>query len=198
MKIILLTSLFLIPSFLLSQEPAPDNSSAKSCLTETEQQLAIMINTYRAENHLPAIELSVSLTYVAHTHCNDLAESNVNSGKCNLHSWSDHGKWTSCCYTPDHRHAACMWNKPRELTSYTGDGFEIAYFTTATFDSPAAYAKEILESWKESPAHNEVIINRGIWDKVAWKAMGVSIWRRYATVWFGKETDLAGKPDICK
>jgi uncharacterized protein YkwD len=197
MKAHFLFFLFLLPLFLFAQDRVNSKASTIECLSETELQLATLINAYRAEKRLPAIELSASLCHVAHTHCLDLAESNAYTGKCNLHSWSGNGKWTSCCYTPDHVHAACMWNKPRELTSYKGDGFEIAYFTTAVFESPSAYAKEILRSWKGSPGHNEIIINEGKWDNMDWKAMGVGIWQGYATVWFGTILDPAGKPEIC-
>jgi len=198
MKFCLLASLFLFSNCLFAQAPDPGNSFPKECLDATEYQLAELINTYRAEKHLPAVELSVSLSYVARSHCHDLAETDVYSGKCNLHSWSDHGKWSACCYTPDHKQASCMWNKPRELTSYTGQGFEIAYFTTSSFDSPEEYAKEIFDSWKKSSGHNEVIINKGIWKDVEWKAMGIGIWNGYATVWFGEIIDTAGKPELCK
>lgn len=61
---------------------------------------------------------------------------------CNLHSWASSSKWytpflslpspslcplyslsfiirSGCCYYSDHRNAACMWNKPREIDGYT-------------------------------------------------------------------------------
>jgi hypothetical protein len=33
------------------------------------------------------------------------------------------------------------------------------------------------------------MINRGIWSKVHWKAVGVGIYQGYACVWFGEEED---------
>jgi hypothetical protein len=197
MKFFFLAGLFLISYILHAQETVAGNANGKECLMEAELQLAKAINAYRAEKRLPAIELSASLSHVAQLHCMDLAESDAYSGKCNLHSWSGHGKWTSCCYTPDHKQASCMWDKPRELTSYAGDGFEIAYFSTSIIDSPAAYASEILQAWKGSPGHNDIIVNNDKWDRSIWKAMGIGIRNGYATVWFGKEPDPAGKPDIC-
>ena len=41
----------------------------------------------------------------------------------------------------------CMWNKPRELTSYIGDGYEIAYWS-----SEGATAAAALNGWKKAGA----------------------------------------------
>lgn len=169
----------------------------KDCLSVTEQNLAAMINEYRKREGLPAIKLSKSLSRVAAIHCEDLYETYTHSGRCNLHSWSDNGKWSSCCYTDDHKKAACMWDKPRELSDYEGDGFEIAYYTTRALDNPEEYANDILVSWMGSPGHNAVIVNKGIWKSVEWNAMGIGIVDGYATVWFGKLADPEGVPDLC-
>ncbi|MBK7030062.1 MAG: CAP domain-containing protein [Bacteroidales bacterium] len=186
------------PLFSLAQNSHPENVSPQACLTTTEQYLAKMINAYRVSEGLPALPYSYSLSLVAGIHCQDLYESYTHSGRCNLHSWSDKGSWTSCCYTDDHKKAECIWNKPRELTSYQGDGFEIAYYTTRALEDPKEYASDILESWKGSPGHNAVIINKGIWKSVEWNAMGIGIVDGYATVWFGKLADPAGVPDLCE
>jgi len=167
------------------------------CLSETEQLLAQKINQYRVRKGLQAIPISKSLSFVARTHCKDLEQTYTHSGKCNLHSWSGNGNWTSCCYTADHRKAECMWSKPSELTSYTGDGFEIAYYNSLPPESAEAYAQDILDSWKGSPGHHNLIINRGTWDDVKWNAMGIGVWNGYATVWFGKVADPAGEPEYC-
>jgi uncharacterized protein YkwD len=198
MKIIPLLFFSMISCFLMAQENSHVQDVHKNCLSKGEADLAILINKYRAEYRLSPIPLSASLSEVARIHCQDLATSDAYQGNCNLHSWSDKGKWSSCCYTPDHKHAACMWNKPRELTSYPGDGFEIAYFTTATYEPAGKLAEEILKAWKGSPLHNEIIINQGKWRSENWKAMGVGIWNGYATVWFGREDDPAGEPGSCE
>ena len=91
-----------------------------------------------------------------------------------------------------------MWDKPRELTNYKGDGFEIAFFSTYKYTTPAAFAKDILEGWKKSPGHNNVIINKSIWKKVKWNAIGIGVYGEYADVWFGKEEDSAGEPQPCE
>jgi uncharacterized protein YkwD len=72
-----------------------------------------------------------------------------------------------------------MWNKPSELTSYAGYGYEIALQS-----SVGASAKQALERWKGSPGHHACIINKGIW-KQPWQAIGICIFEGYALVWFG-------------
>jgi hypothetical protein len=152
--------------------------------------LASLINQYRVAQGLSAIPVSVSLTRVAEAHVADL-EKNAPTGTCNLHSWSNQGNWSSCCYTGDHAAAQCMWDKPREITNgvYKGDGYE-----NAAWNSGVMTAAGALEQWKSSPAHLDVILNRGIWANSQWKAIGAAVSAHYAVVWFGKETDPAGSP----
>jgi hypothetical protein len=167
------------------------------CLSPTEKSLAILINAYRREKKLPEIAISPALTYVAQAHVRDLTLYYRQNKRCNLHSWSDHGLWSSCCYTDDHQKASCMWNKPRELTSYSGDGYEIAFYSNYPYASPAEFAADILKGWKKSPGHNEIIINLNKWKTSNWKAMGVGVYGDYAVVWFGGESDVAGEPNEC-
>jgi hypothetical protein len=173
-------------AFLMSSKPLPNAAATK--LTPEELKLYNMISAYRAQNGLKPIPLSVSLTEVAHLHARDLEENYTEGGGCNLHSWSGKGKWTSCCYTPDHAQKNCMWNKPAELTAYKGKGFEIAAQQSEPIDASVA-----LPLWKASQFHNDVLLNKGIY-KANWNAMGVGIYKRYAVVWFGHETDSAGVP----
>jgi uncharacterized protein YkwD len=78
-----------------------------------------------------------------------------------------------------------MWDKPRELTSYKGNGYEISY----GIHGASVTADGALEGWKKSSEHNAVIINKGIWSDSNWNAIGVGISKGYAVVWFGKEYD---------
>jgi uncharacterized protein YkwD len=157
--------------------------SYSQILTDEERKLYNIIMQYRKEKGLPDISLSTSLTYVAQTHVRDLANNKPDIGNCNAHSWSSNGNWTPCCYTPDHAQAECMWSKPRELTTYIGNGFEIASWTSGQMTSKTA-----LELWKQSPDHNAVIINQGIWED-EWNAIGIGLFKGYAVVWFGNEID---------
>ncbi len=157
-----------------------------------EQKLYNLIMEYRESIGLPVIPLSGSLTFVAQTHVKDLQTKGLVNETCNLHSWSSNGSWTSCCYTSDHAKASCMWGKPRELTNYKGDGYEISYGSYGM----SASAEGALNSWKGSSGHNAVIINQGIWSDNYWKAIGIGISNGYAVVWFGTEVDYAPKPTV--
>lgn len=176
--------------FLFSFQPLV---AQEVCLSAEEQKLFELINGYRKQKKLPAIPASAKLTQVAQVHVRDLAAhfNYENRGACNPHSWSEHGTWTPCCYTPDHKQAACMWNKPREIAGYESEGYEIAFFS-----SNGAEADESLAGWKSSPGHNPVIINEGTWKDVAWNAVGVGIYGNYSVVWFGVLAD-SSSPNVC-
>jgi hypothetical protein len=85
-----------------------------------------------------------------------------------------------------------MWNKPKEISGYESEGFEIAFFS-----SDGAEAQESLEGWKKSEGHHPVIINSGTWKQVRWEAVGVGIFEKYAVVWFGQLADPS-TPVMCK
>lgn len=171
-----------------AQKPAVLNVK----LTEKEKELARIVNNYRKKQGLAAVPVSVSLTYVAQCHVKDLTENYTFNDRCNQHSWSDKGPWTPCCYTSDHSQASCMWNKPRELTNYKGIGFEIAFFSTRTYNNDGSQAADALLNWQNSPGHNSVICNQDIWSKMEWKAIGIGVDSGYSVIWFGIETDPAG------
>ncbi len=163
----------------------PLSGSSLTCLQEEEQKLYTLVMDYRALKGLPPIPLSPKLSRVAQVHARDLAEHfDPKNTRCNLHSWSNKGKWTPCCYTEDHKQARCMWDKPKEIAGYAGHGYEISYFSTS-----GANAEEGLAGWKKSKGHNEVIINEGIWKSITWNAIGVGLYNEYGVVWFGKEPD---------
>ncbi|MCS7004100.1 MAG: CAP domain-containing protein [Cytophagales bacterium] len=161
-------------------------------LSVAELELVEKIQTYRISKGLKPIPLSASLTVVAQQHARDLQQHKPDQGNCNTHSWSANGKWSACCYTADHARASCMWKKPSELTSYSGKGYEIAYYY-----SLGATPEKALQGWKNSPRHNSLLINNDVWQNVEWRAMGVGIYGNYATVWFGIEKDKNGPPPPC-
>lgn len=148
---------------------------------------------YRKSKNLPVIPLSKALTFVAQTHTKDLMENYTMNSKCNMHTWSNQGSWTACCYNGDRASAECMWKKPKELTTYQSNGYEISFM-----HSNGATAEKALEGWKQSSAHNAVIINKDIWKKVKWNAIGISIHKNYSCVWFGTDKDTDGAPEKCK
>ena len=85
-----------------------------------------------------------------------------------------------------------MWLKPKEIASYDGNGFEIAYYS-----SIGANAQEGIDGWKISPGHNPLLINSGTWEKVKWRAIGIGIYNEYGHVWFGEVLD-SNQPESCK
>lgn len=191
----LLTILFCFPNALVNEKLsgisiANDSSAQEVCLNLYEQALYEQLNQYRQLNGLHKIELSYSLTRVAQLHSHDLATNEPHRHRnCNLHSWSKNGPWTACCYTPDHEKAACIWNKPRELTLYQGDGFEIVFFSSFPYSSPGDYAKDAFVNWSKSPGHNQIILSRHKWKELRWEAAGVGYYQGYATIWFGTLSD---------
>lgn len=178
--------LLAVTSLLMSGRTA--HVTDKVQLTSEELKLYNLITTYRHANGQGTIPLSVSLTIVAHLHATDLEENRPDTGSCIMHSWSEKGKWQSCCYTADHAQKNCMWNKPRELTSYSGNGYEISAQYSEGID-----AKQALALWKASTYHNEAILNKGAY-KVKWNAIGIAIYKKYAVIWFGREFDKEGEP----
>jgi uncharacterized protein YkwD len=172
-------------SLLLSGKPVQVNDKVQ--LTSEELKLYNLVTAYRNANGLGAIPLSSSLTFVAQTHAKDLGENRPDTGNCTMHSWSNKGKWQSCCYI-DNTQKLCMWNKPAELTTYLGKGFEIA----AQY-SEGIHAKKALDLWKASQLHNAAILNAGPY-KTNWNAMGIGIYNNYAVIWFGYEADKEGEP----
>ena len=177
----ILSSIFLISAF---------TPSKRTTLSTDEVKLYKLIMKYRKSKGLPSIPLSNALSYVAQTHAKDLTNKNPDKKpKCNMHSWSVNKSWSGCCYTSNHAKASCMWDKPKELTTYPGNGYEIA--VRSTILTP----EEALQLWKKSTGHNNVIINKDIWKKTQWKSIGIGINGQYATVWFGKEDDPEGPPN---
>lgn len=163
-------------------------------LTEKEAKLYYMINAYRESLGLPKLSFSKSLTEVARAHVRDsntyTPENQVDSRgiKGNLHSWSANGSWTPVVYTSDHHYMYDMWSKPREITNYTGNGYEIS--ASGRRISP----ETALDLWKDSPGHNQVMDTQGMWSDL--KTMGVSIDGGYAHVWFGSDADPDGYYDV--
>ena len=190
MKTIVVAALFII-SFGFST--IKQTSKEGICLSAEEEKLYRVMMSYRKSKGLKQIPISAKLTQVAQSHAHDLMDNYTFEvdNKCNPHSWSSKGKWTSCCYTSDHKQAKCMWDKPREIADYAGNGYEIAYYS-----SGGANAEEALAGWKLSPGHNPLIINEGMWSKVGWKGIGIGIYGEYGVVWFGEVEDTE-KPQLC-
>lgn len=172
---ILLTCLLIFLNLSKSIKFEPEKMSPE------EVKLLNKINAYRKSKGLNPIQNSPNLNLVAQLHVKELQEAPP-EGKCNMHSWTGKFGEKPCCYTSDHKEAACMWSKPSDFSSYKGNGYEIAAFNT---DSDVDW----LAQWKESPNHHAVIINLKNWKTIRWNAIGIAIREPYAVVWFGEETD---------
>ena len=184
--------LLILVSFVVLTGFQTPSLPTKVCASAEEMKLYNLIMEYRKSKKLETIPFSGRLTLVAQTHAKDLAENYEfkANNRCNPHSWSKKGKWTSCCYTNNHKQAQCMWDKPKELTSYKGNGFEIAYGSSdPRFAGHTATAEAALNSWKKSPSHNDVILNRNMWKDFPWKAIGIGMNKGFAVIWFGNEPD---------
>ena len=127
-------------------------------VSEKEAKLYYIINAYRESQGLSKLSFSKSLTIVARTHVSDSntytpeKQRDSRGMQGNLHSWSNHGSWTPVVYTSDHEYAANMWSKPRELTSYTGNGYEIS-----SWNSGNITPEDALDLWENSSGHNAVM-----------------------------------------
>jgi len=149
-------------------------------------ELVAELNRVREANGKSAIPRSSSMCAVSTAKVHDSVDHAPHTpAECNLHSWSDQGSWTPCCYTSDHAQAACMWNKPRELTDYPGNGYEVAYAGQNSVEAAIA-------GWMNSPPHREVLLGEGMWSNQAWQAVGGDMHGGHAVLWFGHDSDPAG------
>lgn len=152
-----------------------------------EKTLTQAVNDYRERQGVAAIPRSPALAEVAELHLEDIQAHDPASRECSLHSWSDEGAWTPCCYTAgEPASARCMRDKPRELTggAYPHAGFEIVARRSEAMTEQAA-----LDIWRRSPAHYAVLVNEGVWSALEWRAIGTALSDEYAVVWFGREPD---------
>lgn len=192
-------STVLIPNYTTTEKP---NSGADIVdklqsygLSEEEANLYYLINEYRESLGLSKLSFSKSLTKVARAHVKDSHDYTPrlqldNRGiQGNLHSWSKYGNWSGGAYTSDHEYAEIMWNKPKELTSYQGSGYEISVYHSIGIDPQLA-----LDLWIGSTAHNNVIIGNNDWSFIT--TMGVAMDKNYSHVWFGGDEDPEGYYDI--
>jgi uncharacterized protein YkwD len=184
--------------FLAYFAHSQDGYKAQACVNDEEYRLYQLINQYRADHGLPAIELSASLCLVAGAHVWDLQMNHPDQGRCNMHSWSDSGPWSACCYTEDHKRAQCVWSKPEEISGYDDYGYEVAYYSSWSVEDHSDMAAAALEGWKGSPGHDQIIRNRYSWKRMKWRSMGVGMFGNYVVVWFGEKTDSAGKARRCR
>jgi len=150
-----------------------------------EVKLYNLINEYRTQNGLAPIAASKALSTVANRHVQDIAE---NIGSL-THSWSD------AAYDPNNPSTYyAIWTAPQRLnTGYTCNGYENTFGGSGSY---VATATNALQAWENSPGHNAVILNQGMWQNFQWNALGVGIYQGYASIWFGEQPDPTGTPAV--
>ena len=173
--------------FVKGQDPFHD-----LCLTPQELELAQSINKTRIAKGLPEVPLSRSLCYVADVHAKDLYFFHQGGGNCSLHSWSDKGRWSGCCYENPKTDGRCMHNKPSELTDYSGLGFELVYW-----DNTTSCSENALSVWLQNTSTSAMWFNSKAYEIYDWNAMGVSIFKGYVIVWFGTIHDNSAAISMC-
>jgi len=135
-------------------------------------ELIGMINNYRGSLNLPSVPPSCALCTVA-----EIKVEQLSLGLASGHNWAD------CDFKEQ---PECMWDKPRELTSYGGHGYENYVGGSHGYTMVAEVA---LDAWKKSPGHNAVIANLGNWSDISWSAIGAALLGEHAVMWIGQEVD---------
>jgi hypothetical protein len=186
--------LFLILAWFFSIQNVlcQPTSLGQVCMSTDEMRLANLINNLRKQNRLPEIPLSVSLTFVAKTHVADLQTNKPDTSICNTASWSDKGRWSPCCFNSYVLKYECMWDKPKELTSYTYRGYELSYFEEGIVN-----VDSVFKLWNSTPAARDMLLTREDHADKKWLAMGLGLSENYVSVWFGQRADPAGRPNKC-
>lgn len=187
-KYVFLVIIFFSSLQLFAQHRIPSGY----CMTKEEQQLAEAINKIRIEHGKSPVKLSVSLSYVAKTHVKDLEVNHPDTSVCNLSSWSNKGKWTPVCFNPYVVDQKAMWDKPRQLTRYPYNGYELAGYM-----QDGIIVDSLADLWDTLWQSLNMILTEGSWSKKSWRAMGVGIEGNYASVWFGQREDKEGEPRLC-
>lgn len=162
------------------------------CIDSEEAQLFGRINEARIEKGLSPLLLSKSLSFVAETHVKDLYINRPESAFCNMHSWSDKGNWSPFCYPKDQSRRKSVWDKPKEITYYPGQAFELIYWT-----NQVAFPDEIMDTWLATQSSASILLNYGKYAKNTWKTVGVAIYKGFASAWFGEYADVEDGVKIC-
>ncbi|NKC30654.1 CAP domain-containing protein [Falsiroseomonas selenitidurans] len=170
-------------------------SHPTDALSAEEMALYRLLMAHRAAHGLPPVPLSRALSITAARHAVDTVENlggfHVGEpGESRAHAWS---------YMPyDGRNPATwpgMWEAPGRLgTGYLPAAYEISTGITGPGNPPMTPAIA-MQSWRASPAHEDVILNRGQWSpaRLHWRAVGIGLYRGVAHVWWGAEPDPSGQ-----
>lgn len=131
--------------------------------TADEEALFIAINDYRVEQGLPKVLYSPELSWLARRHTEDQQEIGL------THGWKD-------CPSG----LECFNEAPARFNLGISEAFEISCISNS--------ALQCLNLWKNSSAHNSVILEQGIWNRFDWPMAGVGRGGLYTNVYFTDET----------
>lgn len=180
--------------FVLSNTHGQNGSIPnKFCITVAEDQLFNRVNQFRIENGKTSIENSISLSYVAKLHVDDLLENHPDTSICNLSSWSDKGDWTACCYNSYVPNPDCMWDKPKEITPFKYRGYELVLYFEEEFNVDTVM--QLIQSSKEA---RDMVLTNGNYKQKKWICGGFGINDNYVSIWFAQRLDNQGSPAICR
>ena len=179
-KLFLAISAFIIMSApaVFSQSKAPKVTPKKYAIEKNELSLVDAINKYRSQKGQGELQLSPSLSFVAHTHLNDIRLYSKDEHGCNLNSWSDNGKWIPCCFDGKQKSLDLMTSKPSEIIGFRGKGYEIVIAAKKGIST-----KDLTKLWLTTKATQDFILNKGQWSNRNWQCMGVSIYNGFASIW---------------
>jgi len=163
---------------VFSQNKAPKVTPKKYAIEKSELSLFDAINKYRSQKGQGELQLSKSLSFVAHTHLNDIRLNSKDEHGCNLNSWSDKGKWIPCCFDGKQKSLDLMTSKPSEIIGFRGKGYEIVIAAKKGIST-----KDLTGLWLNTKGTQDFILNKGQWSNRNWQCMGVSIYKGFASIW---------------
>ena len=166
---------------------------ASFCISTQEKALFDKINQLRTVNGKKPLKLSASLSYVAKVHVEDLLNNNPDTSVCNLSSWSNKGSWTPCCYNPYILKQECMWDKPKELTTYSSRGYEIAGYFEEEFTPDS-----VIDLWSKEQEVMDMLLSNNEFRNKEWVCIGVGMNKNYVSVWVGQRADSQLLPKVCE
>src|SRR5690606_17639925 len=93
-----------------------------------------------------------------------------------------------CCYSGAQWECMCL--KPNEISNGRFSGMAYENWVRAP------NAEVAVNAWKNSPSHNELMLNLNGWAASTWKSMGAFTCEYYYSLWFSEHEDPDFGADI--